>query len=319
MVNDESQDVVVSPGNTATAAFTITCNPIPPATGSVRVTTSTSGPDQDADGYQFTIDGGSAQGIQTSGSQTVAGVSEGPHTVALSGLAGNCTVDNSPKGVSVTGGATADVSFTITCIGVGPSASQSSMLADPKNIPTGGSSTITVTVRNASGTPVPGVAVSLSSSGTGNTITEASPGSGTTNSSGVATFTFSSTVGGDKTITATAGGVTLNDTEVIVVSRRSSSIQITGDANDPSGPGETITVTFSVAFDGGGIPTGTVDIFSLEEALVGCTVDVSAGSCTFALNTPGLHHLQASYSGDNQFVDSSDPDGEEHTVSSPTP
>ena len=69
----------------------------------------------------------------------------------------------------------------------------------------------------------------------------------------------------------------------------------------------------------GGTPTGTVDIFSLEEGNTGCTVDVSAGSCSFALTTPGLHHLQASYSGDAQFESSSDPDGEEHVVSPPDP
>jgi hypothetical protein len=57
-----------------------------------------------------------------------------------------------------------------------------------------------------------------------------------------------------------------------------------------------------------------VDIFSLEEAGVGCTVPVSAGSCTFALNSAGVHHLQATYSGDSQFDGSSDPDGEEHLV-----
>jgi hypothetical protein len=185
------------------------------------------------------------------------------------------------------------------------------MLADPKLIPTGGTSTITVTVRGANNAPLANVSVSLSSSGSDNTIT---PASATTDANGVATFTFSSTNAEDKTITATANGVTLSDTEVITVFRRSSSIQITSDQNDPSIQGETITVTFAVTVDGGGTPTGTVDIFSLEEAGVGCTVAVSAGSCTFALGTAGLHHLQASYSGDDQFEGSLDPDGEEHTV-----
>ena len=186
------------------------------------------------------------------------------------------------------------------------------MLADPKLIPTGGSSTITVTVRDSKGDRLENVAVTLSSSGSDNTIT---PASATTNANGEATFTFSSTNAEDKTITATANGITLNDTEVITVFRRSSSVQITSDQNDPSVQGETITVAFAVTVDGGGTPTGTVDIFSLEEAGVGCTVAaVSAGSCTFALGTAGLHHLQASYSGDDQFEASSDPDGEEHTV-----
>jgi hypothetical protein len=313
-----SKQVTVPAGGTGTVAFAITCGALPPTTGSIRITTSTSGSDVDINGYQFTIDGGSPQAIQVSETQTVANIPAGAHTVVISGLADNCDLSGNPsRNVSLAAGETEDVDYSITCTSTAPpppSASESRIVADPKNIATGGTSTITVTVRDADRDRLQGVTVSLSSTGTDNTIT---PASATTDEDGVATFTFSSTAGGDKTITATANGVTLNDTEVIVVSRRSSSIQITGDANDPSGPGETITVTFSVAFDGGGIPTGTVDIFSLEEALVGCTVDVSAGSCTFALNTPGLHHLQASYSGDNQFVDSSDPDGEEHNVSSP--
>jgi hypothetical protein len=244
---------------------------------------------------------------------TVGNVSTGSHTVALTGVAPNCSVNDSQQ-LIVSPGNTATAAFTITCTSVvppGPSASQSSMLADPKLIPTGGSSTIKVTVRDASGAPLANVSVTLSSSGSDNTIT---PASATTNANGEATFTFSSTNAEDKTITATANGITLNDTEVITVFRRSSSVQITSDQNDPSVQGETITVAFAVTVDGGGTPTGTVDIFSLEEAGVGCTVAVSAGSCTFALGTAGLHHLQASYSGDDQFEASSDPDGEEHTV-----
>jgi hypothetical protein len=156
-----------------------------------------------------------------------------------------------------------------------------------------------------------GVTVSVTASGTGNQI---SPASAVTNSNGQATFTFSSTVAEDKTITATANGVTIDEKPVITVFRRNSTIQITSDQPDPSAPGEAITVTFTVAGEGAGTPTGTVDIFSLQEANVGCTVQVSAGSCTFALNTPGLHQLQATYSGDGQFEGSSDPGGEEHLV-----
>jgi hypothetical protein len=312
-VDDASQGTVVTQGGTATVAFRITCTSTGPTTGSIRVTTTTGGSNPD-DGYLFSIDGGSNQPIGASGSQTIGNVTAGNHTVVLSGVAGNCSVNDASQGVTVTAGQTADVNFAITCAATTPSASESSMLADPRSIPTGSSSTVTVTVRDASGRRMPGVVVSLASSGSGNTINPSSAASETTNANGVATFTFSSTVAEDKTITATAGGVTFDDTEVITVFRRSSAIQITTDQNDPSAPGETITVTFIVTVQGGGSSTGTVDISSLEEGNAGCTVDVSAGSCSFALNTPGLHHLQASYSGDSQFENSSDPDGEEHTV-----
>jgi hypothetical protein len=307
-----SKSVTVTAGVTATVDFSITCSALPPTTGSIRITTTTTGSDLDPNGYQFAIDGGTSQTIGLNSTQGVSDITEGSHTVVLSDVESNCSVVGGPsRNVSVLAGQTSDLAFSVTCTSTRPSASRSSLLADPKSIPTGGSSTIIVTVRDVSGQPVASTTVTLSSSGTGNSL---SPASATTDESGVATFSFSSTVAEDKTITATADGVTLDDTEVISVFRRSSTIQITGDQNDPSAPGEEITVTFTVAVEGGGTPTGTVTIFSLEEAGVGCTVDVSAGSCTFALNTPGLHHLQATYSGDSQFEDSSDPDGEEHLV-----
>jgi adhesin/invasin len=225
----------------------------------------------------------------------------GVHTVVLSNVAGNCTVaGGASKDVSVTAGATADVSFAITCTSIPPSASRSDVSVDPDNIPAGtGSSTITVTVRDASGNPLGGVTVTPTSTGTGNVFT---PTSGATDGNGLATFSFSSTVAEKKTIGASADGVTLKDTAVITVFRRSSTIQITGDAPDPSDPGVDITVTFTVTGVGGGTPTGTVTIYSSDEADVGCTVNLSQGSsCQFPLHKPGLQHLQATYSGDSQF------------------
>jgi hypothetical protein len=314
-VNDAAQTVTVTPGNVATAAFSITCTAIPPAAGSIRVTTNTSGPDQDTDGYEFTIEGDPPRSIGTSGTETVTGVPPGSYNVVLSGVAENCTVDGASEEVTVTGGATSNVSFSVTCTETtppGPSASRSSMLANPKNVPTGGTSTITVTVRDANGDRLEGVPVSLSSSGEGNTI---SPESATTDANGEATFTFSSVEAGDKTIRATAGGVTLDDTEVITVAARSSSTEITSVTPEPSTSGESIHVTVSVTA-GGGTPTGTVAIFSDQET-GGCdAAPISGGTatCDFALTVTGTHTIRATYSGDDEFEGSSDPDGQEHVV-----
>jgi hypothetical protein len=123
-------------------------------------------------------------------------------------------------------------------------------------------------------------------------------------------------VGEDKTITATAGGVELDDTEVIVVFRRSSTTQITSVTPETTSPGETIRVEVSVVGDGAGTPTGTVAIFSDQET-GGCDaapVNEGTAVCEFALNVPGTHIIRATYSGDGQFEGSSDPDGEEHEV-----
>jgi large repetitive protein len=309
-----SRNVSVSPGAAAIVNFHVTCAVIPPTTGSIRVTTATTGSSPDPDGYRFAIDGGSSRPIGVNGNQTVGDVRVGAHTVVLSNVASNCDVaGGASKNVSVTAGQTAEASYSVTCTSTAPSPLRSTMLADPKTIATAATSTVTVTVKDANGAALPNINVVPSATGDGNKF---DPASATTNQNGVATFTFSSTVAGDKTISATAGGVKLNTTEVISVFARSSSIEITGDDNDPSDPGETFTVTFTVTVTGPGTPTGTVTIFSLEEA-GGCTVPVGDGKCTFAYNTPGLHQLLATYSGDSQFEESSDDIGVEHTVSAP--
>jgi hypothetical protein len=187
----------------------------------------------------------------------------------------------------------------------------------PNTIPADGTttSTITVRVRAANGSAMANVAVTASASGTGNTIT---PPTATTDAAGVATFSFTSTVAGGKNITVTAGGVTLNDQPDIQVFALGSTVNITADAPDPSPSGDIIHVTFAVAGDGGAVPTGgTVEIFSLLEADVGCSVPATLGFCDFALNTPGIHQLGATYSGDAQFESSSDPDGDAHEVTAP--
>jgi invasin-like protein/Big-like domain-containing protein/calcineurin-like phosphoesterase family protein len=93
------------------------------------------------------------------------------------------------------------------------SASLSSVVASPTSFPAGGSSTITVTVVDGSGNPLSGIAVTLSSTGSGNTITQPAA----TNASGVTTGTLGSTGAGSHTVTAVAGGVTLNQQPVVAV------------------------------------------------------------------------------------------------------
>jgi hypothetical protein len=179
----------------------------------------------------------------------------------------------------------------------------------------GGSSSITVTVKDAGGNRISGAAVTATSTGTGNSF---SPASAVTDDNGVATFSFSSTVAERKTITVTAGGVTLHDTPVITVILHSSTTQITGITPEPSTAGGSVHVTWSVTGDGG-TPTGTVTVSSSLEATGDqCTnVPVSQGACDVTLNTAGTHQISASYSGDAQFEDSGDQ--KMHTVAPVTP
>jgi hypothetical protein len=244
----------------------------------------------------------------------------GSHTVVLVGVAGNCNVADGPsKTVSVTSGQTAEATFSVTCTALGPSPTQSTLLADPKVIPAGdGSSNITVTVRNANGAVLAGVPVSLTATGRGNTITPISP---TTDASGVATFTFSSIVAGTKAISATAGGVALSHAQAITVVTNASVTEISSIEPEPSVAGDTIHVTVAVVSQAQITPTGTVAVFSLQEPDVGCDAapldSQGVASCDFVLHVVGTHTIGADYSGDGAFDESSDPDGQQHVVNAP--
>lgn len=137
--------------------------------------------------------------------------------------------------------------------GGGVSASQTTVAASPTSITASSgssSSTITVTARDANGDPVSGATVVLSATGSGNTINQP----GTTNASGVATGTLSSTDAGPKTVSAIVGGVSITQKPVVTVGAGPPSAgQSTVNASPTSimvGSGtSTITVTVKDAFD----------------------------------------------------------------------
>ena len=88
----------------------------PTSGGNLTVNTTTTGSSVDTDGYTITVDGSSSRTIGTNASTTFAGVAAGSHTVALSGVAGNCTVsDGTSRTVTVPSGGTATVSYSVTC------------------------------------------------------------------------------------------------------------------------------------------------------------------------------------------------------------
>ena len=210
--------------------------------------------------------------------------------------------------------------FTATATAGTPSASKSTVTASPRSITAGAStSTITVKVRDANNLPVRGVSVTVTSSGTGNTV---DPATATSDDNGVATFTFGTTVAEIKTLTAVAGGVTLDQKPTITVVRALSRTRITGqNLATPTTAGTPVHVTFSVTSgEGAGTPTGPVTVFSAQEPSATCTVDASVGFCDLTLTVVGNHHLFANYAGDSRFDGSSDDDN--HQVipaSSPPP
>ena len=92
----------------------------PPQPGSLQIMTATSGFDLDVNGYLVRVDNQPDQPLGTNASVTLAGVAAGEHAVRLGSIASNCSVEGAnPRMVSVTGGATTEVAFLVSC-GPGP-------------------------------------------------------------------------------------------------------------------------------------------------------------------------------------------------------
>jgi hypothetical protein len=84
--------------------------------GRIEVSVSTNGSDPDSDGFSVTVDGGTARFVAPGGSVVLDSLSEGSHSVLLSGLAENCRVEGTnPRAVVVGQDGQAHVSFDVRC------------------------------------------------------------------------------------------------------------------------------------------------------------------------------------------------------------
>jgi hypothetical protein len=108
-------------GDTAAVAFSVTCAA---TTGTLVVTTTTTGADLDQTGYVLRVAvvgilGGSfttSRRIVTTGTETITGVPAGVSAVTLTEVALNCDpVDANPRTVSLAPGGTTALTFTIEC------------------------------------------------------------------------------------------------------------------------------------------------------------------------------------------------------------
>jgi hypothetical protein len=87
----------------------------PATSGTLEVTTTTTGTEMDPDGYAVQVDGQAAGSIGTAATIR-SDLAAGDHAVQLAGLAANCTVTGeNPRTVSVTAGQTMSVTFAVTC------------------------------------------------------------------------------------------------------------------------------------------------------------------------------------------------------------
>jgi hypothetical protein len=85
-------------------------------TGSLQVTSLTSGIDLDPDGYIVMLDGRGVESVGASASVLVDDVTPGEHQVDLSGVAANCQVQGErPLTVTIAASGTATAAFSIAC------------------------------------------------------------------------------------------------------------------------------------------------------------------------------------------------------------
>src|SRR5690242_16617485 len=169
----------------------------------------------------------------------------------VSGIASfsNASIDKAGTGYTLSAtstGLTAATSSAFNITAGAVSAAQSTVAATSPITTDGATSTITVTAKDGAGNPIAGATVVLAASGTGNTLTQPV---GTTNASGVATGTLSSTVAESKTVSATINAVSVTQTATVVVtsgavSAAQSTVAATSPITASSGASQSsITVT----------------------------------------------------------------------------
>jgi hypothetical protein len=128
----------VPTGGSVEARFTLTCAS---NSGTLAVTTSSSGSPPDPSGYTVSIDGGAPLAIGVSATSTIEDLTVGAHTVALGGVAANCAVQGqNPRTITVSAGQTATLTFTVQC-----SATTGNLAVTIAGLPTGVNAAVTVT------------------------------------------------------------------------------------------------------------------------------------------------------------------------------
>ncbi|HZE76781.1 MAG TPA: Ig-like domain repeat protein, partial [Gemmatimonadales bacterium] len=181
------------------------------------------------------------------------------------------------------------------------SPSRSSLTASPLSIVVSANkSTVTVTVRDEQGNLIGGAAVVPASSDPGTSAF--TPANGTTNSSGVATFTFGASAVQSYDISARANNVQLDQKQTIKVTRAPTTTSIRSFQPQSSTALEPVTVGFSVTSSSSGSPSGTVTV---TDGSATCSAPVSQGACTLTPTTAGNKTFKATYPGNATFEPSS--------------
>ena len=212
---DTSATFTITPGTVSASVSTVGASPstISASTGTSAATITVTAKDAFGNSIQ-----GATVVLAASGTDNT--LTQPAGTTNASGVATGTLSSTDPEAKVVTAtinGVATIQTATVTVNAGSVSTATSTLTVSPATIAaSNGSSvsTVTVTAKDAFGNPIPGATVVLAATGSGNTLTQ--PGS-TTNASGVATGTLSSTDQGAKVVSATIGGVTINQTGTVTV------------------------------------------------------------------------------------------------------
>ena len=246
-VSSNPRTVSITAGNTTTTTFSVSCAP---TTGSLAVTTNTTGSNLDPDGYTLTVDGGQSRAIGINNTVTISGLSPGNHSVQLNGLAQNCSVSSNPRTVSITAGSTTPTTFTVSCVAT--------------------TTTGNLTVGNTTtGSNIPTSPYTVTVSGPPGAASQQMPPNGSTTFTGVPSATYTVTLSGQPANCT----VSDNDQSVTVPAGQTATVSFTVSCTATATTGD-LTVTTSTT--GQNIPASYTLNFSGP---------AGAGSLSIASNT----------------------------------
>jgi hypothetical protein len=196
--------VSLSDGVVGSTDFSVECV----SWGGLFISTNTTGVDLDADDYAITVDGGASQAIATNGKVTFTELYQGSHSIALSGVAGNCRVTGpNPRTVTVSAGRTVSTTFSSSCAPTGSgsgrltvttTATGSNLDPDGYTVTLDGSFSEPIATTNGRATftgPAGDHPVALSRVASNCTVSGVNPRTVTVPADGTATTTFSVTCG----------------------------------------------------------------------------------------------------------------------------
>jgi hypothetical protein len=268
--------VTTQSGTTSTVAFAVTCGA---TSGTIEVSTATSGDGSDPDGFVLLLDGTERGPIGARATATLAGITPGVHTVGITGLAATCQVSGeNPQSVTVTASQTIQVSFAINCAAPAPgtgtvqasvATTGSSLDPDGYSISVDGGTAQAIAVNGSltiGNLPAGSHSVLLGGQAANCTVTGSNPRS--------VTVAAGQTVAVDFTVTCTEPSPGTGSIQVTVAT--------TGSSPDPDG--------YTVALDGGTAQAIAINgNLSLGDVAVGShsvRLGGLAGNCTASGENP---------------------------------